>query len=120
MPRAAEPAKGIVLSLLKRDPPFGPTYIRQWRKHRGLSLERLADRLHTTHATLSRIERGRQPYNQALLEALADALGCEPADLLMRDPLDPEAPWSLWEKLKPEQRKQAMRLLKVLAAEEVA
>lgn len=103
-----------------KKPPFRPTFIRQWRQHKGLTLEQLADRVHTTHASLSRIERGMQPYNQELLEALAEALSCTPADLLIRNPLDVEAPWSIWERLKPEQRRQALRLLRMLAEEAAA
>ncbi len=38
----------------------------------------------------------------------------------MRNPLDPEAPWSIWERLKPEQRKQAIRVLRALADESEA
>lgn len=106
--------KQKVVSLLKPDPPYGLTFIRHWRKHRGLSLERLADRIHTTHATLSRIERGMQPYNQPLLEAIAEALATDPASLLTRNPLDGDAPWTIWDTLKPEQRRQAIRLLKAL------
>jgi transcriptional regulator with XRE-family HTH domain len=62
------------------------TYIREWRKHHNLTLEKLVDRLdtmfgvRTTTATLSRTENGRQEYTQHLLEALADALQCDPAD----------------------------------------
>jgi transcriptional regulator with XRE-family HTH domain len=65
-------------------------FIREWRKHRGLTLEQLADRIGTTHASLCRIERGRQPHTQGLFEAIAEALRVEPADLLTRDPSDPE------------------------------
>lgn len=71
-------------------------------------------------ASLSRIETGKQPYTQNVLEQIAGALRCEPADLIMRNPLDPEVPWSIWDALKPAQRKQALRLLKALAEEEAA
>lgn len=97
-----------------------PHFIREWREHRGLTQERLADRLGTSKASLSRIETGKQPYTQDVLEAVAGALGCQAADLLMRNPLDPEAPWTIWEQLKPVQRQQAIRVLKALAEEEVA
>lgn len=71
-------------------------------------------------ASLSRIENGKQPYTQDVLEWLAYSLRCEVGDLIMRNPLDPEAPWSIWDTLKPAQRKQAIRLLKALAEEEAA
>lgn len=92
-------------------------FIREWRKHRGLTQARLAERIETSGANISRLENNHQDYTQTTLEALADALHCEPADLIMRNPLDPEAPWSIWERLKPPQRKQAVRLLKALVEE---
>ncbi len=63
-----------------------PTFIRAWRKYRGHTLETLAEQIGMIHASLSRIERGEQPYTQDSLELLADALKCEPADLLALDP----------------------------------
>lgn len=59
-----------------------------------------------THGQLSRIERGGQPYNQELLERLADIYRCDPVDLLIRNPLDPESIWSLWDRAQPGERKQ--------------
>jgi transcriptional regulator with XRE-family HTH domain len=61
-------------------------FIKQWRHHRGLTQSRLADRLGMTHGAVSQLERGLVGYTQGTLEALADALQCDPADLLWRDP----------------------------------
>ena len=63
---------------------MGPNSIRAWRKRRGLTLEQLAAQVDSTPATLSRIERQVRPYSQHLLERLADALVCEPEDLVSR------------------------------------
>lgn len=89
-------------------------FIRQWRKRRGLTLEQLAERLHTTHATLSRIETGKMPYSQTLLERLAEELGTTPANLIARDPEGPEELWDLFEQLTGPERRQGVELLKVL------
>ncbi len=95
-------------------------FIKDWRIYRGLTQEQLADRLSEhgdtiSAATVSRIERGALPYTQDMLEAIADALGLDdPASLLMRNPLEPEAPWSIWDKLKPATKRQALELLKTL------
>jgi transcriptional regulator with XRE-family HTH domain len=89
-------------------------FIKEWRNHRGLTMERLADRLEISKATLSRIENGKQPYTQDTLEALADALSCEPADLIMRDPTAPGAIWSLWEKASVAQRQQIESVVRAL------
>ena len=89
-------------------------YIRAWRHYRDLTLEALAERVEVTHSTLSRVERGLQPYNQSLLEALADALRCDPVDLLIRDPTDPEGIWSVWNGLNQPQKRQAIAVISAL------
>ncbi len=111
MPRKARPHP---------KPARRPTFIRAWRKHRDLTLAQLADRLATelemdiTEGQLSRIERGETPYGQDILEALAAVLRCEPADLIVRDPTQPDAIWSLVENLKPAERQQAVAILQAL------
>ncbi len=111
MPRKARPHP---------KPARRPTYIRSWRKHRGLTLSQLADRLvveleiEISEGQLSRIERGETPYSQDILEALAAVLRCEPADLIMRDPTQPDAIWSLLDTLKPGERLQAVEIIKAL------
>lgn len=107
-------AQAKVVSRLKPDPLYGSTYIRAWRTHRGLTLEQLAERVGVTHATLSRIERGKQPYNQVLLESLADALQTDAASLLIRDPEDPDGIWSLWDRAGPGTRRQLVDIAKTL------
>jgi transcriptional regulator with XRE-family HTH domain len=73
-----------------------PTYIRAWRKKRGYTIEQMVGRLaelgvETTGASISRIERGDQPYSQDILEGMAKALDVEAADLLRNDPTIPDA-----------------------------
>ena len=93
---------------------YRPTFIRAWREDRGLTLEQLAERIGTTHATLSRIERGLQPYSQPMLEAIAEGLSTDPASLLMRNPADPEGIWSVWDNAKPGERRQIVEIAKTL------
>ena len=57
-------------------------------------------------SNLSKVERGILPYNQEMLERLADALMTDPASLLMRDPTQPDAIWSIWERASPGERRQ--------------
>lgn len=89
-------------------------FIRQWRKYRHLTIDQLADRIGTSQPNLSKIERGLVPYTQPMLEALADALQCSPADLLVRDPTDADAIWTVWEQLAPEQRRQVIAIAQTL------
>ena len=90
------------------------TFIRQWRNHRGLTQERLASRLGMSKTQLSRIEISEQPYSQDFLEACAEELQTEPASLLMRDPGDPEAIWSVWDLANPGERRQIVEIAKTL------
>lgn len=83
-----------------------PTFMRQWRQHREKTLVQVAEELHMTHGQLSRIERGLQPYNQELLEKLADLYRCDVVDILIRDPSQPESIWSLWDRAHPGERQQ--------------
>ena len=106
-------------------------YLRAWRLHNRLTLEQAAERIERvseqrvgvaplsrpismSHATLSRIERGRIPYNQILLEHLAEVYRTDRASLIMRDPSDPEQLWSIWEQLKPVERTRVVEAIKAL------
>lgn len=86
------------------------TFIREWRKFRELTLEQLSSRLEELGehelgpSHLSMLERGHRPYTQQTLEALAEALATDVPSLLMRNPGDPDAIWSLWDKAKPGER----------------
>lgn len=100
------------------------TFIREWRKHRGYTLERFSDALETmlgmelSYSQLSRIERGDQAYNQDLLEAFAKVLQCQPNHLLRIDPTKGEDVfYSVYDRLTPVQRRQAQAMLKVIAGE---
>jgi transcriptional regulator with XRE-family HTH domain len=101
------------------------TYIKEWRNKRGLSLRRLAERLEQTpggdlmlsHASIGRIEAGKQPYSQSTLEAIADALGVTAAMLLE---VNPEKDGDVIDitlrlnKAPPELRKQAIDIIQAL------
>jgi transcriptional regulator with XRE-family HTH domain len=86
--------ESAILLLMDDKRTYKPTYIKQWREHRGLSLRRLADRLEVedengkaiSYVSINRIEKGLQPYSQPILEAIAHALSVEPVDLLSVDP----------------------------------
>src|SRR5262244_2866458 len=90
---------------------FRRTYIREWRKYRGLTLEKVADRLDMTPGHISMLERGQRGYTQETLEAVAAALQTDVASLLMRDPSDSEGLWSIWDKAKPAQRRQIVAIV---------
>lgn len=102
----------------KRKPPkekHTRTFVRQWRLHRRLTLEQLAERIGSTDASVSRIERGLQPYTQQTLEALAKALDCTPADLIQRDPGTPAPIWEIWSLIPESEQERATEVLRALA-----
>src|SRR6185312_7267880 len=79
-----------------------------WRKYRGLTQEAAAERIGEwlrdrgiakgyTHATLGRLENGLIGYTEPILEAMAFVYQTDPGSLLMRDPTDSEAIWSVWD-----------------------
>lgn len=93
---------------------FRRTFIREWRQNRGLTLEQLSDRLEMTPSHLSMLERGQRGYTQETLEAVANALQTDVASLLMRNPADPDAIWSVWDQAKPGQRKMIVDIAKTV------
>jgi transcriptional regulator with XRE-family HTH domain len=68
------------------EPPFKPTYIRAWRKERGMTMMELAEKSDIDQGHLSKLERGLLPYNQPNLERIAIALSVTAAVLIERGP----------------------------------
>lgn len=98
----------------KKRKSFHAWFLRDWRKDRGLTLEQLAARIGSTGATVSRLERGQQPYSQPLLEALAEALNCQPADLIMRPPGASDRLKSVLDGLSEADQKRALAVIQAL------
>lgn len=108
---------GMVKPPSRKPPPrakFRPTFIKQWREHRNLNQEQLAERLDMTQSHLSMLENGKRGYTQETLEAVAHALQTDVASLLMRNPEDGDAIWSIWEHAKPGERRLIVDLAKTV------
>lgn len=67
-----------------------------------------------TDGAISQLERGEVNYVQPMLEAIAEALACEPGDLVMRDPTDKSAPWSIVDKLQKADEPTRKRIIRVV------
>jgi transcriptional regulator with XRE-family HTH domain len=89
-------------------------FLKQWREYRDLTQEQLAERVGWSVGNVSQLERGLQGYSQEGLEALADALQCDPGQLLTVDPTGDDAIWSIWEKAKPGERQMIVELAKTV------
>lgn len=87
-------------------------FIKQWRNHRGLTQEQLAERIGVTPGAISQLEVGRINYTQHTLELIADALQAAPGDLLNVDPTREGALWSIWEGLDIPARNQVVEIAK--------
>lgn len=105
------------------DRQLGQHHIRDWREYRRLSLERCVARMEKAPGdepvisamSLSRIERGVQPYSEEVLNALAHALDCDVWELISVNPKVDGKVIDLLRfvrDLKPEEGLQALRILK--------
>jgi transcriptional regulator with XRE-family HTH domain len=111
----ASPVQRTIRRMPKPQPKqFRKTFIREWRKHRGLTLEQVAERAGMTPGNLSHLERGKQAYTQPALEALAEALNTSPASLLMRDPTHPDQIWSIWDQAREGEKRQIAEIAKTI------
>lgn len=105
--------------------PLKPTFIKEWREKENISQDRLVERVRElvdgfSKASLSRLENGKQPYSQPILEAIAISLGCEPVNLL-RPPTEPENELAAYVlKLSAAKQRQALRLIRAMVDEEAA
>ncbi len=87
------------------------TFLREWRKASNRTLVQVAEELRITHQQLGKIERGQQPYNQKLLEFLADLYGCDEADLIMRPPGHSREIKLVWDQIPEHDRERALAVL---------
>jgi transcriptional regulator with XRE-family HTH domain len=102
---------------------YTKTYIREWRQKRGLSLRQLAERLEyepggnplISYASLSRIEKGKQPYSQPILEAIAHALNVRVVQLLEDHPEYEAEIIDLFRKIPDAKKDSALAILKALS-----
>lgn len=79
-------------------------FLREWRKFRGYTLEGVAERIGMSHQNLGKVERGKVPYNEPLLDLLADIYRTDKGSLIMRDPSQKDPLWSIYDQLAPPER----------------
>ncbi|MED5549030.1 MAG: helix-turn-helix transcriptional regulator [Pseudomonadota bacterium] len=97
-------------------------YLKQWRKHRGLTQQQLAEAIGMTKGYISNLETGEKRYNEDLLEDFARVLRCEPWELVARNPLDDSSAEivSIWDHIDTSQRKLALDVLKTFTGKKQA
>lgn len=89
-------------------------YVREWRQKRGLTQERLAERIPFSPGAISQLETGRTAYTQDMIEALAEALELQPGDLISRNPEVESDVVQLFNDLPADKRRIAIEMLKTL------
>lgn len=81
--------------VMSQQPPrkqYRKTYVREWRQHRDMTLEQLADMVDMKASALSYLERGQSGYTQGTMERIAAALRTDVPSLISRNPSsDPDA-----------------------------
>jgi len=100
-----------------REPPIH--FLHQWRRHRALTQQQLAERAGLSHSTVSRLENGNADLTRNAAALLAAALLIDIADLF-RDPNDPHGVWCLARnltKLPPDQRRMVETIINTFLKE---
>jgi transcriptional regulator with XRE-family HTH domain len=69
--------------------------VKRFRKERGLTVRRLAERAGCTHSYISQLEKGTTVPSLSMVGKLAAALGINVVDLFNEPPGDPEAEYHL-------------------------
>jgi len=87
--------------------PPSVTFLKAWRKKKGVTQQELAADLGVSNGTVSQVENGEteKGYHQTYLEAVSRRLEVHVCDLLFRDPDEPETIWALWDRASREQRR---------------
>ena len=103
----------------------GKHYLKEWRRKRGFTQEQVVNRLvalddpnlPSTAASLSRLENGKQPYSERVLEALAFIYSTEPEHLIGRNPFKEGDVFDFVARLDERQRQQVMAFMLAITVE---
>jgi len=89
-------------------------FLREWRDSRDWTQEHLAGLIDMSVSTINQLESGKQGFSDSTLGKLADVFGCEPGDILTRDPTKPD--YQLWRIIKGMSRPKQEEAIRVLEA----
>lgn len=86
---AAAQDNGSMAKQVRRTDPNAPVrhYLKEWRNHRHLTQDQLADRVDCSRGLISQYEKGITEIPEGMVYALADALSTEPGDIFNVNPL---------------------------------
>lgn len=92
-----------------------PTYLRAWRKHRGLTQDQLGEKIGVSGSSISQLETGKQGFTDKTLADLSKVLDCSPLALLAHDPSRTDSFWPLFElaeQLRGDDRRRAIKMMR--------
>jgi transcriptional regulator with XRE-family HTH domain len=93
-------------------------FLRKWREAAHLTQRVMAAKLGLSVSVLSKVENGKVPYHQDVLEMYAAVLGVETGDLLGPPDQEKAALLHLWARLSPEGRRRAMAHVETVARDD--
>jgi transcriptional regulator with XRE-family HTH domain len=90
-----------------------PHYLREWRKHRKLTQQELADAINTSKSAISDLERFNLQLSPKWLNRIAPVLDTQPGYILDHDPENvPADVIDIWSKIPERDRERAARVLR--------
>lgn len=91
-----------------------PHYLKEWRKFRRMTQDKLAEAVDTSKSVISDLERGNLQLSPKWLRKLAPVLGTQPGHILDHDPnnLDTDI-IDIWSRI--DDKAQAMKVLQSFA-----
>ena len=91
-----------------------PHYLKEWRKFRLMTQDKLADAVETSKSVISDLERGNLQLSPKWLRKLAPVLGTQPGHILDHDPNDLDNDViEIWSRI--DDKAQAMKVLRSFA-----
>jgi transcriptional regulator with XRE-family HTH domain len=89
-------------------------FLREWRKYRGFSVERLAAASGMSPGNISLFENRKQGYSEDGLEKLAAVLRCHPGDILNTNPMVGRPVREILEAADEDQQRQILEIARVI------
>lgn len=99
--------------LVRMDDKRPPHYLKEWRKHRKLTQEQLAEKVGTSKSQISELERYNLQLSPKWLNKIGPVLEVQPGHILDHDPADLDSDIiDIWTRIPQRDRAQAAKVLR--------
>jgi transcriptional regulator with XRE-family HTH domain len=103
------------VKMAREDKNDGRVYLREWREHRGLTLEQLAEKVDASVGQVSMLETGDRGLSARWARKLALALDTAPGNLLDYPPdQSPAKVVNIWSRATPAEREQLEKVAEAM------